>query len=351
MKTFQRVRRTCRVAAGGLSLLILTIGPSFAAVPPSMAYHFSSHPMISGTVVTVNDHQMVVNTDQGEQVALELDSRTLAPRDLAPGMIMRTEFVALEDCRFYAQRIMAVRGGASTERFQAYANTNEVDDAMARSATPSATYRSADQPRVSGAQTVGPHSPGRVMLATPSTAAYQFSTRSMLSGQVMSVNDHRLLLRTDQGQQVGLVMDSHTMVPGEVAPGGFVRAEFSPMHDGRYYAKRVSRIDNQVAEREQAYAHTRDSDLLLAASPADCGFMSAAAPGAVTSAIERREPVVKDVPAVVLTSVAAPAAAAPEVLPQTASGQPLILLLSLIALGVAGAITMLRGMVTSRRLS
>jgi len=39
--------------------------------------------------VTLNDHQMVVDTDQGEQVTLEVDSRTIAPRDFGPGMVMR----------------------------------------------------------------------------------------------------------------------------------------------------------------------------------------------------------------------------------------------------------------------
>jgi hypothetical protein len=47
------------------------------------------------------------------------------------------------------------------------------------------------------------------------TVDYQFSTRPMTSGRVVSVNDHWLVVETDQGQKVGLVMDSHTMVPGE----------------------------------------------------------------------------------------------------------------------------------------
>src|SRR4029450_12827204 len=116
MRTNERARRVWGTAVSALALMALTIGAAQAAVPSTTAYHFSSHPMISGTVVPVNDHQMIVNTDQGEQVTLEVDSRTLAPRDLAPGMAMRAEFVALEDCRFYAQRIMPIRDGMSTSR-------------------------------------------------------------------------------------------------------------------------------------------------------------------------------------------------------------------------------------------
>ena len=115
-----RSRQWPLAAALALALLTLASGIAVASVRPSVAYQFSSHPMISGTVVSVNDHQMVVDTDQGEQIPLELDSHTMAPRDLAPGMAMRVEFAALEDCRFYAQRIMPIRTGMSTNRLQAY---------------------------------------------------------------------------------------------------------------------------------------------------------------------------------------------------------------------------------------
>ena len=101
--------------------------------------------MISGTVVTVNDRQMVVNTDQGEQVTLEMDSRTMAPRDLAPGMVMRAEFLALEDCRFYARRITPLRGGMPTDRLQAYANTQDSRGVIARSASARASLETPEK--------------------------------------------------------------------------------------------------------------------------------------------------------------------------------------------------------------
>jgi hypothetical protein len=302
-----------------------------AGAPSTTAYHFSSHPMISGTVVTVNDHQMVVDTDQGEQVTLEVDWRTMAPRDLGPGMVMRAEFLALEDCRFYAQRIIPIRGGMSTNRQQAYANTNDSREAMAHNASAPGVYASQAnvKNRASLYQARGAHSP--VMTAIPATADYQFSTRAMISGRVVSVNDHRLVVVTDQGQPVGLIMDSHTMVPREITPGSVLRAEFMQLKDGRYYAKRISQVSSSVADREQAYAQTRDSDLLIAQNVPECGCCSdAVAQNTVTAAVERREAVVT------------PVVESPETLPQTASNQPLILLFGLFSLGCAGLVAVVR---------
>ena len=164
-------------------MFMLTAGFVQAATPSTIAYHFSSHPMISGTVVSVNDHQMVVATDQGEQVPLELDTRTLAPRDLAPGMVMRVEFLALEDCRFYAQRVMPVRGGTSTYRAQTYANTQDSRETIARSTSSPWNYRSGEI-EVRGVNattpTQGEASPGPIMTAKPATGDYHFSTWFLL---------------------------------------------------------------------------------------------------------------------------------------------------------------------------
>ena len=335
MRTNERMRHTWSAGACMLALLALTIGTSRAEVPTSTAYHFSSHPMISGTVVTVNDHQMVVNTDQGEQVTLEVDSRTMAPRDLQPGMVMRTEFLALEDCRLYAQRIMPIRGGMSTQRLQAYANTHESPGDFAYNGRGSGgDQRYAAETRETRPQAMDEHSPGASVIATPTTADYHFSTSPMVSGKVISVNDHRLIVETEQGQKVALVMDSHTMVPGEVAPGTMFRAEFTPMKDGRYLAKRISRTDNGLAGREQAYAPTRDSDIALARAIPDCGFVDAG--NTVTSSVERRSIVIEP-------STPAPVVESTETLPQTAGSEPLMLLLGLLALGSAGLIKVARG--------
>ncbi len=329
MRTDERRHFTWIAAGCALALLALVPGSARAAVPSTTAYHFSEHPMIAGTVVSVNDHEMVVDTDQGEQVTLQIDSRTMAPRDLAPGMIMRAEFLALEDCRFYAQRILPIRGGMATNRVQAYAAPSVEPQVTAESRSP--------QPRATGEP-----SSGATLAATPTTRDYQHSTRPMISGRVVSVNDHYLLVETDQGRQVGLVMDSRTMVPAEVTPGSFLRAEFSQMKDGRHYAQRVSRSVGEVADREQAYAHTRDSELMIARTPDECGFVSAGSGEKVTSASGLRGEPATAAP-VVAEQAAEPLDESPETLPQTASRQPLILVLGLSALVTAGLLTAARG--------
>ena len=239
-----------------------------ATIPSTTAHAFSSRPMISGTVALANDHQLVVDTDQGERITLQVDSRTMAPRDLAPGMTVRTEFIALENCRFHADRVVAVRPGMSGQRLQAYANTRDHGQALAYNAS-TAIGRTAGTTRTQGVA-----SPGAVMNAMPGTADYYFSTRPLISGTVVALNDHRLVVETDQGRKVALVMDSRTLVPREVAPGSMLRAEFQEMNDGRYYAERISLIGSGVANREQAYANTVDNDVATAGIIGDCESVS-----------------------------------------------------------------------------
>ena len=349
-----------RTIVAAVAMLILITGTAVASTTPgTTADYLSSRPMISGTVLSVNDHQMVVDTDQGEQIALEIDWRTMAPRDLAPGMVMRAEFQALENCRFYAERITPIRDGMSTQRLQAYANTHDSEAAIARTVAASGNHNwsYSQQANLYQASAAGRESPqqaasypGRIMTATPTTADYQFSTHPMISGQVVSVNDHQMVVDTYQGQQVGMVMDSRTLVPGKVAPRTLVRAEFTPMKDGRSYAKRVSVISSSVASREQAFAHTRDSYASIAQNTTECGgcmsMMSAPSMSMVTPAVERREIVAAAEP-VVAQNTPAPVEELPETLPQTASKQPLIALLGFLALGAAGAVAIGRRLFTA----
>lgn len=338
-----------RTLVSTVAMLILTAGAAMAANTPSTtAYFFSSHPMIAGEVVSVNDHQMVVNTEQGEQVTLVVDTRTLAPKDLAPGMVMRAEFEAMEDCRLYAQRIVPVRDGMPLNRLQAYANTRDSRETIARNATGprrpvmytsemNASQAGFVDTRETRLQSIGPHSPGAMVSATPTSADYVFSTRPMVTGRVLSVNDHQLVVVTDQGQTVGLVMDSRTMVPSEVAPGSIMRAEFKPMDDGRYFAKRIAYVGPGIPEREQAYAHTRDSDAVLAMNTMDCNCPAVIVQNTSSTVghreIIRSEPLVAQNPAPYTDT---------ETLPQTASGQPLIGLLGVLSLAAAGAFILTR---------
>jgi LPXTG-motif cell wall-anchored protein len=353
MRMSERRFQRWGAAVCALACLVMTTGTALAAAPSTTAYRFSSHPMISGTVVTVNDREMVVDTDQGEQVTLLMDSGTMTPRDLAPGMVMRAEFLAQPDCRLYAQRIVPVRGGTSLNRQQAYANTRDSRETIERNASAygggnrvasSESQGSADT-RETQPQTMGGNAPGQIMKANPTTSAYRYSTKPMVSGRVVSINDHLLVVETEQGQQVGLIMDSRTMVPGNVAPGSIFRAEFTTMSDGRPYANRIYWIGDGhgVAGREQAYAHTRDSELVLARNTSDCGCCTSTATRNTATAVvaaavvEPVRPVVAPEP-VAVAPAPEPVVEKPATLPQTASKQPLIALLGLLALGAAGAV-------------
>ena len=278
--------------ARAMALLGLATGASLAnathtsAPPNTTPYHLSSHPMISGTVVAVNDREMVVDTDQGQQVTLEMDTRTSAPRDLQPGMVVRTDFRAMENCRLYAERVMALRGEMSTERLQAYANSqDEVRERYASADGEHRRVRAANttylRDRVTETQAMRDHSPGMVFAATPATTDY--STTPMITGTVESVNDHHMVVATDQGQRVGLAMDSRTMIPANVGAGSIVRIDFQRMRNGRYYAQGVHRITEGILNREQAYAHTRDSEFLVASNPEDCWSMSPGGSATTTS--------------------------------------------------------------------
>jgi len=201
MKTERSSRRhdARRLGAGILLLLFAAAPPPplhaeivTATVPSTTAHFFSSHPMIAGRVVTVNDHQLVVDTEHGERITLQMDSRTLAPRDLAPGMMVRTEFAALENCRFHADQVLAVRPGMSSQRLQAYANTQESRELLAANeALRTASMRGPDgtlyTARTADNTTWRPRSPtrGTSMRAMPGTADYDDSTHPLLSGTVL----------------------------------------------------------------------------------------------------------------------------------------------------------------------
>jgi hypothetical protein len=290
--------------------------------------------------MSVNDHEMIVSTDQGEQAPLELDSHTMAPRDLAPGMVMRAEFVALDDCRFYAQRVMPLRGGMSPNRSQAYANTRETHDAMANdgsllggSITTPASAEGRESP-----QSLSDYSPG-TMIASPTTAAYQFSTRPMLSGRVITVNDHRMLVVTDQGSRSAW---SWTHAPWCLAKSCPARLCVRNSGEcGTVATTRGGRVmQTGVVDREQAYAHTQDTDLALASNSSDCGFANVSTANPATSSLEPRD--VRPEP--VAQTVQSPVDERPQTLPETASNQPLILLLALSAFVAAGALIVVRGL-------
>ena len=60
-----------------------------------------------------------------------------------------------------------------------------------------------------------------------------------LAGKVASLKYTEIVIRSDQNRDIALIIDSHTLIPPDLATGLPVRIEYSRMHDGRYHAERV----------------------------------------------------------------------------------------------------------------
>ncbi len=348
--------------AGALPALAETMT---ATIPSTTAHYFSSRPMIAGNVVSANDHHLVIDTEQGERVTMEVDSRTLAPRDLGPGMTVRTEFVALENCRFHAERVLPVRAGMSSQRLQAYANTRDGGEPVAHQASYSnrLARNSTNAARVA-------NDTRAEMRAMPGSAEHNYSTRPMISGRVLTANDHRVVVQTTQGRRIAMVMDSRTLVPRELAPGTQMRAEFRELQDGRYYAQRISLIDPGAPRREQVYANTIDHHAASASIEGDCesiepspghsstsaavhasnqgggrgtdGYATADSKGTSDRYASNDRGASSSRNGDAARNNGEQSYDGLTSLPQTASGRPLVLLLGLIALGAAGAVAFLR---------
>ena len=106
-----------------LVAVVVLAGAALAAIPSTTAYLLATQPLISGKVATVNDHMMTVDTYQGGHVTLAVDSKTMVPTDLGPGMAMRVEFKAMPDGHLYARRVTPIRSGMDMDRELAYART------------------------------------------------------------------------------------------------------------------------------------------------------------------------------------------------------------------------------------
>ena len=75
--------------AYAIAMLTLTPGGVQAAFPSNYAYLVAPQPRLAGRVVTVSDHRIVVDTERGGRVALELDSGILSPVSRDPLMTVR----------------------------------------------------------------------------------------------------------------------------------------------------------------------------------------------------------------------------------------------------------------------
>ena len=306
MKTNGRMTQRTAMAIAIAAMLAMTAGSALAAIPSTTEYLNALQPMLTGKVVSVNEHQVVVETEQDETVVLALGSSSMVPVDVAPGMLARIEFKVTDDGRKLLKRMIPIRSGTNADRELAYSTEHDRWESSAQYASTSdGEGPDAGPSRASTALSSTNQSLGTSLASTPSTDAYLVAMQPMIAGRVYTVNDHRIVVDTDQGQRVALELDSRTIVPVDLASGMTVRVEYKTMTDGPKYAQRITPIRSSAntnaelsyvePERHEAVAHVAE-----------------VSPPAETSK--------------------------PESLPQTASSQPLIALLGFLALGAAGAV-------------
>ena len=317
MKTNQRTTQRMAVAVTIAIMLAMTAGSALAAVPSTTDYLNALQPMLTGKVISVNEHQVVVETEQDEDIALSLDSHSMVPVDLAPGMAARVEFRTMDDGRKVVSRIIPTRGGTNKSRELAYSRESASNDGQARYASTSDGEGDESTPaRASTALSSTNQSLGTSLASTPSTDAYLVAMQPMIAGRVVTVNDHRIVVDTDQGQRVALELDSRTIVPVNLASNMNVRVDYRAMEDGPKYAKRITPIDsNANTNAEVAFVPAQHEAVAqVAAVDAPVEVRTSPPPAAVVEA--------------------------PQTLPQTASNQPLLALMGFLALGAAGAVAL-----------
>jgi len=124
------MKRTLAIAC---AMSTLIAGFAYAAIPNTSDYLHRTTPMITGTVFSVDDRQIVVDTDQEQRVTLVMDSRTMLPTDLAPGMLMRAEFRVMENGQYYVNRITPIRDADHAPSASAFWRTRGDDMELSRS--------------------------------------------------------------------------------------------------------------------------------------------------------------------------------------------------------------------------
>jgi LPXTG-motif cell wall-anchored protein len=330
MKTTERNPKRTAMAAMALLLLTWTAGVALAAIPSTTDHRNATTPMITGTAMLVNEHQILINTEQGEEVLLSLDSRTMVPADLAQGMMMRVEFKYLEDGSRLAERVIPIRSGMRTTRELAYSSERQNGEEVAQYA--SSGDNGVNESHASTSASVTNQALGTPLRPIPSTEAYRIATEPMLAGHVAMVNDHKLVVDTDQGHAVPVEMDSRTLIPTDLQSGIGVRVEYKSMENGTKLATRVIALrDYEGNEREMAMNEENGENEAVVANNVD---NSSTATTADNGAAENAEAgTVNDHDADDVN-----AKTDEDRLPQTASDRPLIGLMGLLALGAAGTL-------------
>lgn len=104
----------------------LALSAAASAHPLRTAYPPSTQPMVSGSVVSSTDHSVVLHTDEGETMTFIMDSHSVVPEHMDPGMRVSIEFRAMENGAFLAQRVIPLRP-EQNRNTQTTVNGSELD--------------------------------------------------------------------------------------------------------------------------------------------------------------------------------------------------------------------------------
>ena len=220
-------------------LLVFTAGVAPAApIPATTDDRNATTPMITGTVIGLDQQDIRVATEQGDEVLLTADSHSIVPADLDVEMLVRIQSHYLNDGSRHVDRVIPVREGQKITRDLAY--SHEIDE-----------DGDADQVRYAALEEPGDEAhhhrdfghDAQLRVASsatiPATHEYELATRPMIAGWVDAVNDQRIVVETASGP-ITVQMDSHTLVPSSLHSGMGVRVEYQQMENGDFVARRIT---------------------------------------------------------------------------------------------------------------
>jgi LPXTG-motif cell wall-anchored protein len=105
----------------GLTLMVGTatadlMTPTRSSIDPTTPPPIGPEvPLIMGTIVSVDEQNVVVDTHDGSTVSFMIDSRTMMPSNMAAGLPVKVQFKVLDSGSYMAQRFTPVIGEEGRE--------------------------------------------------------------------------------------------------------------------------------------------------------------------------------------------------------------------------------------------
>lgn len=95
-------------------------------------------------------------------------------------------------------------------------------------------------------------------VAHPLETAYPPNSQPMVTGTVTGSTDHSLSLHTDDGESMTFIIDSHSMVPEHMNTGMRESVEFKALTNGEFLAQRVVPLRAEENRNAQTTVNTTE---------------------------------------------------------------------------------------------